>query len=262
LFLDPGLLDCNASEGVAALPLGPVMRVFISFNSRDREAVRHLEAQLRLLRPDVSFFLDERALTGGVYWIRRLGGELGKADVVLLLLGETISQWQELEYYEALRLSRQADRGGRPRIVPVVIADRPSPGLAFLSMLQQVFALDLASPTALLAIANALSAMPEREFVAPWRRFQPYNGLPALATTDAAFFFGREQETREILDLLARSRGRIVTLIGQSGVGKSSLVSAGVLSRLKSQLSPIDGAVWPAGLKDSHSYVQLTMRPG
>ena len=49
-------------------------------------SVRQLEAQLRLRRPEVAFFFDERALTGGVYWIPRLGEELGKADVVLLLL--------------------------------------------------------------------------------------------------------------------------------------------------------------------------------
>jgi TIR domain len=66
------------------------MRVFISFASKDREAVRRFEAALRLRRPEVSCFLDERALTGGVYWIPRLGEELCKADVVLLLLGETI----------------------------------------------------------------------------------------------------------------------------------------------------------------------------
>jgi WD40 repeat protein len=238
------------------------LRVFISFASRDREAVRELDAQLRIRRPEISCFLDERGLTGGVYWIPRLGEELGKADVVLLLLGETIGRWQEIEYYEALQLSRQSNRGGRPRIIPVVIADRPSPGLAFLSTLHQIFALDLVSASALSAIEIALSAVPTGEVVEPWRRFQPYKGLPALTETDAAFFFGRENETTELLDLLARSRGRIVALIGQSGVGKSSLVLAGVLSRLKSQLPPIDGASWPPGLKDSRSYLQLTVRPG
>ena len=80
-------------------------------------------------------------LTGGVYWIPRLSEEVGKADVVLLLLGETIGRWQELEYYEALQLSRLAGRGDRPRIIPVVIAQGPAPGLAFLSTLHQVFAL-------------------------------------------------------------------------------------------------------------------------
>jgi hypothetical protein len=116
--------------------------VFISFSSRDREAVRQMDAALRIRRPDISCFLDERGLTGGVYWIPQLAKELAEADVVLLLLGETVGPWQELEYYESLQLSRQAVRGGRPRIIPVVIADRPAPGLAFLSTIQQIFALD------------------------------------------------------------------------------------------------------------------------
>jgi uncharacterized protein YjbI with pentapeptide repeats len=236
------------------------LRIFISFASKDRETVRRFEAALRGRRPEMSCFLDERGLTGGVYWIPKLGEELGKANVVLLLLGTSIGAWQELEYYEALQLSRQ--RNGRPRIIPVVIADRPTPGLAFLATLHQIFALELTSAPALLAIENALSAIPAKEVMEPWRRFQPYTGLPALTERDAAFFFGRDKETAELLDLLARARGRIVTLIGQSGVGKSSLVMAGVLSRLKSQLWPIEGAAWPAGLKDSRSYLQLTMRPG
>ena len=242
--------------------LGASLRIFISFASKDRETVRRFEAALRGRRPEMSCFLDERGLTGGVYWIPKLGEELGKADVVLLLLGTSIGPWQELEYYEALQLSHQSGRGGRPRIIPVVIADRSAPGLAFLSTLHQIFALDLTSAPVLLAIENALSAIPATEVVEPWRRFQPYTGLPALTQQDAAFFFGRDKETAEVLDLLARARGRIVTLIGQSGVGKSSLVMAGVLSRLKSQLWPIEGAAWPAALKDSRSYQQLTMRPG
>jgi TIR domain len=106
------------------------VRVFISFSSRDREAVRQLEAALRLRRPDISCFLDERGLTGGTYWIPRLARELADADVILLLLGETVGRWQELEYYESLQLSRQAARDGRPRIIPVMIADRPAQGKA------------------------------------------------------------------------------------------------------------------------------------
>jgi hypothetical protein len=238
------------------------LRIFISFASKDREAVRRFEAALRGRRPEMSCFLDERGLTGGVYWIPKLGEELGKADVVLLLLGTSIGPWQELEYYEALQLSHQSGRGGRPRIIPVVIADRPVPGLAFLSTLHQIFALDLTAAPALLAIENALNTLSAAEVVEPWRRFQPYPGLPALTEKDAAFFFGRDKETAEVLELLARARGRIVTLIGQSGIGKSSLVMAGILSRLRSQLWPIEGAAWPAGLKDSRSYLQLTMRPG
>jgi WD40 repeat protein len=196
-----------------------------------------------------------------VYWVPRLGEELNKADIVLLVIGETIGQWQELEYYEALRLSRLADRG-RPRIVPVLITEHPAPGLAFLSTLHQIFALELSSTTTLSAIERAFDAVPVDDPIEPWRRFQPYKGLPSLAETDAAFFFGRENEVEAILNILARNTSGIVTLIGQSGVGKSSLVFAGILSRLKSQLPPKDNFEWPSNLRDSRSHLQINMRPG
>lgn len=238
------------------------MRVFISFSSRDREGVRALAATLSVRRPDISCFFDERGLTSGVYWIPRLAEELADADVLLLLVGETVGPWQELEYYEALQLSRQAPRAGRPRIIPVMIADRPAPGLAFLSTLHQIFALELRGDPAWSAIEKALDAVPTGEVWEPWKRFQPYKGLPALTETDAAFFFGREKETADVLDLLARANGRVITLIGQSGVGKSSLILAGVLSRLKSQLPPLSNVAWPGALNHSRSYLHVTMQPG
>ncbi|WP_316225601.1 toll/interleukin-1 receptor domain-containing protein [Bradyrhizobium sp. SZCCHNS3052] len=238
------------------------MRIFISFASRDRELVRQLDTRLRLHRPDISCFLDERGLTGGVYWMPSLAKELAEADVVLLMLGQSIGQWQELEYYEALQLSRQTEREGRPRIIPVVIADRPAPGLAFLSTLHQIFAPHLPDDAAFAAIESALDAAPSSDDWEPWRRFQPYKGLPALTETDADFFFGREKETADILDLLSSASRRAVVLIGQSGVGKSSLVLAGVLSRLKSQLPPLGEKSWPEALRDSRSYLHVSMRPG
>ncbi len=61
---------------------------------------------------------------------------------------------------------------------------------------------------------------------------------------------------------MARHPDRIVTLIGDSGVGKSSLARAGVLARLKSQLWPLETGGWPAGLRDSRAFLPLVVRPG
>ena len=64
----------------------------------------------------------------------------------------------------------------------------------------------------------------------------PYPGLAPFASEDAAVFFGREQETERLLDLLQPalqdSRGRFVAIVGPSGSGKSSLLHAGILPRL------------------------------
>jgi hypothetical protein len=58
----------------------------------------------------------------------------------------------------------------------------------------------------------------------------PFKGLSNFTEDDAAFFFGRERE-REVI--IANLKARPLTLLyGESGVGKSSLLRAGVTARL------------------------------
>ncbi|MFD8851962.1 trypsin-like peptidase domain-containing protein, partial [Streptomyces sp. NPDC059604] len=79
----------------------------------------------------------------------------------------------------------------------------------------------------------------------------PFRGLTAFTGDDAEFFHGRDADTER---LLAAVRGRSLTLVaGPSGCGKSSLVSAGVLPRLRAagagvtELRPVPG-VRPAAV--------------
>jgi WD40 repeat protein len=63
----------------------------------------------------------------------------------------------------------------------------------------------------------------------------PYRGLGAFEERDAAFFFGREEAATQVLERmsgLAGGRGLLV-VSGASGAGKSSLLRAGVLPRLR-----------------------------
>ena len=59
----------------------------------------------------------------------------------------------------------------------------------------------------------------------------PYKGLSYYSERDAPFFFGREEETSIIAANLVASR--LTLLYGASGVGKSSLLRAGVAARLR-----------------------------
>lgn len=60
---------------------------------------------------------------------------------------------------------------------------------------------------------------------------QPYRYLEPFAEADGPWFFGREGETRQLATLL---EGRPITgLLGASGAGKSSLVLAGLVPRLR-----------------------------
>ncbi|MGR0219467.1 nSTAND1 domain-containing NTPase [Agromyces sp. ZXT2-6] len=61
----------------------------------------------------------------------------------------------------------------------------------------------------------------------------PYRGLAAYGVDDRALFFGRDADAD---DLTGRCLPRaVVTLIGASGSGKSSLLRAGVIPRLRDQ---------------------------
>ncbi len=62
----------------------------------------------------------------------------------------------------------------------------------------------------------------------------PYRGLAAFREQDSAFFFGREQFTRQLLEAI-RTRREAAVIIGSSGSGKSSVVYAGAIPRLRSE---------------------------
>ncbi len=62
----------------------------------------------------------------------------------------------------------------------------------------------------------------------------PYRGLAAFDVGDTAWFFGRARETREVLDRIGKAQpgDPPLVLVGPSGVGKSSLIRAGVAAGL------------------------------
>ncbi|WP_353816233.1 nSTAND1 domain-containing NTPase [Agromyces sp. SYSU T00266] len=61
----------------------------------------------------------------------------------------------------------------------------------------------------------------------------PYRGLVAYGDDDRALFFGRDADIEEVLARCGRQS--VVSVVGPSGSGKSSLVRAGVVPRLRDQ---------------------------
>ncbi|MGI5196095.1 helix-turn-helix domain-containing protein [Streptomyces sp. CA-288835] len=64
----------------------------------------------------------------------------------------------------------------------------------------------------------------------------PYRGLARFETGDSALFFGREQLTADLVDLLRRRR--FAAVFGPSGSGKSSLLRAGLIPVLRQTQDP------------------------
>jgi WD40 repeat protein/transcriptional regulator with XRE-family HTH domain len=77
----------------------------------------------------------------------------------------------------------------------------------------------------------------------------PYRGLAVFGEQDAAFFFGREAAVGQVLEQMSRHvpGAGLLMVSGVSGAGKSSLLRAGVLPRIRAAgLAAAPGAAsWP-----------------
>jgi hypothetical protein len=65
-------------------------------------------------------------------------------------------------------------------------------------------------------------------------RANPFVGLRPFEADEAMLFFGRDEQTLELLERLHQNR--FLAVVGSSGCGKSSLVRAGLLSKLRAGL--------------------------
>ena len=81
------------------------------------------------------------------------------------------------------------------------------------------------------APAETLPEEVSQKEIAPLWKGSPFPGLRAYTPDDAPIFFGRGRETDELIRKVSESR--FVAVVGASGSGKSSLVAAGLLPRLK-----------------------------
>ena len=120
-------------------------------------------------------------------------------------------------------------------------------------------ALGLAGPARELFVAAARGKAPAGQVLAAVRAAQPqpqgavtaspYRGLAAFEEQHAAFFFGRDTAAAEVLDRMSRrlDGAGLLVVSGVSGAGKSSLLRAGVLPRIRQSglAAAPEAASWP-----------------
>ena len=83
-----------------------------------------------------------------------------------------------------------------------------------------------------------------------WTR-APYPGLEAFKHEQAPIFFGRGSEVDQLLEVMRDATTRFVAVVGASGSGKSSLVAAGLVPRLRA-----------GALPGSDKWIDVTFKPG
>lgn len=206
-------------------------RIFISHSGLDIVAADQIKEWLKFHGFE-NLFLDfdkHAGIPPGADWERVLYKEIARSHAVILIVTANwhASKWCWSEFTHARSLGKA--------IFPVI--EKPTGETLIAPDLQS---LDLTKDreNGLDRLAHALDQVARAHHDIPWDGGRPpYPGLLAFQEEDAAVYFGRDEEIRSLIECLnaRRTQGgpRLIALLGASGSGKSSLLRAGVIPRLK-----------------------------
>lgn len=237
------------------------MKVFLSYKRTDLAAARDLQAKLLIQRPEWEIYFDLDQLRAGAFWTEALDKALQEASAFIFLIGEQIGDWQRMEY--AMAIQRKVKAPSLP-LLPLVLPDGRRDRLAFMEAIQQI---DWGMTNAAAALGDVIRGIEQgpQQALALWSLISPYRGLTALGVEDAGFLYGRDGDLDRILEHLAQEREpKILTILGASGVGKSSFVKAGLFAALlrESRRPGEEKPDWPEALKGSRRWLMASLRPG
>jgi WD40 repeat protein len=209
-------------------------RVFLSHSSRDNVSAGRMKAWLEQ-QGFYAPFLDIDKHSGippGADWEKSLYREIECSQALLILQSAnwSASKWCDREFTCARFL-------GKPIFQVIESAD----GDAGLPIAPDLQVLDLrqereAGFGQLRKQLEAIALSSQGGF--PWDGTRPpYPGLFAFEEEDAPIYFGRDAESLHLIERFRARRtlggARLLVLLGASGSGKSSLLRAGVIPRLR-----------------------------
>ncbi len=207
--------------------------LFISYSTKDRATADIVYKQLIDMGYEKPFRDDhpDSGIPAGSDWEQELYRKLRlcKALIVLCSKNWMDSKWcfAELAYAKAMGKEFFPIRIDDANNVPSVVAERQAINLEDENVWQRLRK----------GLEDAKLA-PHDDFF--WDITEcPYPGLEPFTENHAGVYFGRDEEIQELRETLNRMRSvgqpRLLYVVGASGSGKSSLVRAGLLPRLKTK---------------------------
>ncbi len=209
--------------------------VFISYSRQDRTFAERLARDLQ--DAGLNVWIDFRRIKAGEQWREAIFEGINQSDMVIVCLSPAAveSDWVRREILMAF--------GNNKVMLPITVED------AFALMedydeTKQLLELQITRfegryeeglKELLAALTDKIST--QNTTLDPADIPNPFKGLEAFQQTDAALFFGREDLTTKLLDKLAQGK-RFLAVVGASGSGKSSLVRAGLIPKIRDGALP------------------------
>ena len=206
--------------------------IFLSHSSQDSLIAEQVKTRLEQLGHR-SVFLDfdpENGIPAGRDWEKEVYTKLRECRALIIICSHAsmASRWCFVEIAHAKGMGKE--------VFPIKIDDsKVDPILTGKQIIDATVQWDEAYHRLEKGLLTA-GLDPKNSF--DWDNTRPpYPGLLAFQEQDAAIFFGRDQEIHDGLALLNRLQHfggpRLTVMLGASGSGKSSLMRAGFLPRLK-----------------------------
>jgi hypothetical protein len=209
---------------------GGMRKIFISHSSKDAEQAELVLGWLQ--QNNYEAFLDSDknlGIVAGTGWSEQLRISLNECRILIAICSQHYreSDWcryeMDVAYHRCLT------------IIPILIDDSPLLGILKPT---QCISLQKGLQDAQTRLLNGIRQHLASDLDLGWdAKRRPYPGLDPFNENDELIFYGREDEIEETvrhLRTIRRERDHCLHLvIGASGSGKSSLVRAGVIPRLK-----------------------------
>ncbi|WP_235298836.1 nSTAND1 domain-containing NTPase [Portibacter marinus] len=205
--------------------------IFISHSSNDNSLAQLVKEKLEK-KGHYSIFLDfdpTLGINAGSSWEQTLYRKLRSCQAVIVIVTKDYlsSKW----CFAELALARMEGK-----YINTLIFDEnlDNSELNYILLDRQIIDMSNSEEEGWQRLYKGLESAQILGVEGEWKANQcPYLGLLSYKEKDAPVFFGRNDEIRMGLELLSRGAPNTAMVVGASGSGKSSLVMAGILPKLR-----------------------------